>query len=145
MNATEEEGELCLDTRCHLIGEELYETSDFYEMFLQSPCKGCGGNHTLFRIIENPSGVPQFEYRCNVIDHQPLYLDSQLEQLRVHFRLRVTPFIRDCGYDLDQTVARLVILRGNPIGDHESPGIFDSFANEARTLIVVEQIRRQRC
>jgi hypothetical protein len=142
MNATEEDGELYLGTKCCLIGNDLYGTSAFNEMFLERPCKGCGADHTLLREIGRVNGVPQYDYRCNVIDHKPLYREEDNGQLRVLFRLRVRPFILDCGYDLDQAIARLTSLRGNPVGDHETPELFDSFANEARTLIVVEQIRR---
>ena len=144
MNAMEETGELYLGTSCRLITKDLYRTIEFEETFLRNPCKGCGSEHTLLREIGEINDIPQYDYRCNVIDHLPLYRNNNPEQIKVQFRLRVTPFVSNCGYDLDQAMSRLATLRRSAVGDHEAPEIYDSFINEVRKFCVEEEVRRLR-
>ena len=144
MNATEATGEIFLLAESCLIGKELYESDEFVGTFLMRPCRGCGSQHTLLREIGRIDDVPQYEYKCNVIDPRPLYTDGNGDQLRVQFRLGTLSFTMDCGYDLAEANWRIEIMRSEPIGDHEPPELFDSFANEVRRLCLVEEQRRLR-
>jgi len=144
MNAREEPGVLYIHTVCRVFNKEWFERRPFQETFFKAPCRGCGSSHSLLREIGRVDEVPQYEYRCNVIEPNPLYEDGDLTQLKVRFRLGTWSFAIDCGFDYDQALQRLAILRGNRAEDSEAEGAFDSFTNEVRRLCVMDEVWRRR-
>ena len=77
-----------------------------------------------------------------MIEPTPLYEVDNPTQIKIRFRLGASALVVACGYDLDQALQRLSILRGNRVDDVETQGVFDSFTNEVRSLCVMEEIRR---
>ena len=145
MNATVSTTEIHLRTECREFNEEWYENTLFQETFFREPCRGCGSNHSILREIGRlECGTPLYEYRCNVIEPSPLYIDNNVRRLKVQFRLGTSNFALDCGYNLDHALARLEFLRGGGSGSGDMPSIFDSFINEVRRLCVEEEVRRIR-
>jgi len=144
MNARKNRGEIHLRTDCPEFPEDWFERPQFQETFFKEPCKGCGSSHSLLREIGRMDDAPIYEYRCNVIDPSALYQNNNLGPLKIHFRLGTFAFSQDCGYNLDEALRRLKIIKGGRSGDSEVHSIYDSFANEVRSLCVDLEVRRTR-
>ena len=142
--AREEPGVRYVYTECRAFSMDWFIRPIFQETFFRAPCRGCGSNHSLLREIGGVGEIPQYEYRCNVIEPTPLYENDDMTQVKMRFRLGTWSFTIDCGYDLEHALQRLVILRGNRNDDRAAHETFDSFTNEVRRLCNMERTWRER-
>ena len=140
INAMDTTGEMYLVTQRLVLVKEQFETEIFKESFLRAPCSGCGSEeHSLLVEVDTLDGTPQYEYGCSIVDHYPIYLNDNRDEINAIFRLRATAYAEECNYDLDQAKERLLELEGG--AEAISEGHFDAFLNDVRRLCIEHELQ----
>ena len=133
MNANDTVNEISFRIRVIRKQPKYSQTASFCGAFLSRPCYGCRyPTHSLLRktqLGEPGEGISIFEYECEAVIPEPLYLDNYGEEVNIQFELGAKEYARACNYDEDTTVRRLPQIIYNDDEGFGYPPHMDSFMN----------------
>ena len=138
MNASEETGPLALRVRHVDQPVDFTKSEEFRDEFLESPCLGCGREHSLLTVGNTPrtrSGRTIYRYNCPVVEYENLYIPDHRhprDELTITYYIVSERYASIHGYDEDEAISKIPCLYRGKIP--EPPWYLDSFISEVKRI-----------